>query len=178
MIQFKRQEELSIVNFSFKEEFRVSCVTPQSIYAWFLHRRQVELKESNLSSVTPGNSNITLKFGHVHLQYLSIDLTPVIGRRGSVCNKSALEIISADTTTWYQRDDKLKAQHGFNLKDRESYTREEAKQKRFNSRTTTVTTIELTYVNNMRVHITSRYSNLNQLIRLEDNEQDEEYGSG
>ncbi|KAF1800991.1 hypothetical protein V8B55DRAFT_1589564 [Mucor lusitanicus] len=170
--RFGRQEALPIVNISFKKDFPVSAAMLESIHVWFPNVCQIELKESNLFSVTGGSKNIALNFGNLHLQYLSLDLNPLIGRRRSVCNKVALEIISGNTTTWYQRDGKCRAQRVFNLKTRTSYIKAAAKQKRLESNTTSVITIQAAYVNNIRVHITNRHSSLNQLIHLEDDEQD------
>lgn len=166
--RFERHEALPIINLSFKDNFPISAEMLQSIHAWFPEVCQVELKESVFDPVTSGSNNISLDLNGLHLQCLSIDLVHVLGRRGSVCNKVALEIVSGNTTTWYQRDGKCKARHGFKRKDRKSYIKEEAKQKRMESNTTTVITIRAAKVSNIIARIANRFSSLNQLIHLED----------
>ncbi|GAN10818.1 hypothetical protein MAM1_0407c10368 [Mucor ambiguus] len=171
--RFESDKALPIVNISFKDSFTASSAMLEHLHTCFPRVRQVEFREPDFSSVASGNNNITLNFSDLYLQYLLPDIGSILGRK-RIVNKVALEVISGDTTTWYQRDGKLKAHHEFNLKDRRSYTKNEARQKRINSNTTAVITIKAAYVNNIRIHATNRLSSLNQLIHLEDDEEDEE----
>jgi len=49
-------------------------------------------------------------------------------------------------TTWYQRDSKSKAIHEFTLRDRKSYTKQAARQKRLDCNKTAAITIRAAYV--------------------------------
>ncbi|KAL9537285.1 hypothetical protein MBANPS3_011917 [Mucor bainieri] len=128
--------------------------------------KRIEFDKCKFHHTLTEDSNLTLDFGGLHLDYLSIDFTSIVSHN-TLINSMCLVVNRRETETlFYQRASKWSSNHLFTKNETRRYAAENAQQKRLVSTSIAVITVEAITLNYIRMHCNG-YRRFNQVITLD-----------
>ncbi|EPB92522.1 hypothetical protein HMPREF1544_00535 [Mucor circinelloides 1006PhL] len=154
---------LAIKSFAVGNGLQVSLEMLGKLATWFPLLNTVDFGLADFSLVTDDQRNIRLAFGRLRVAFMSIDLSPIIGRELTM-DKVAFEFVVGGQTVWLQRDGAWRTGKQFTMRHNARYLT--SSQHRYHSMDTAVVRVEAASIATIRF-VTSYHNSLfKQTIHL------------
>ncbi|GAN02820.1 hypothetical protein MAM1_0028d02267 [Mucor ambiguus] len=160
---------LPIKRIIFEDKFDVSPNVILGLNENFRNLRVIDFRKCDFNRVVDTNSNLSVNFGELKLDYLSIDFTTILSFNTQVNSMSlAIQNHGHDKTVFYSRTSKWSGAHSFTRNDTTRYASPTAQRNRIRSAKTSVITIKVQSLHQLHMHGEGNYrKTFSQIISLE-----------
>lgn len=159
---------LPIKRIIFKNNVDVSRSIILGLNDNFRALKVIDFQSCGFNRIVDQNCNLTLDFGELDLDYLSIDFTTILSFNNQVNTMSlAIQTHALEDTVYYHRTSKWSAAHLFTRNETKRYTSATAQRNRIYSNKISVITIEAYALRCIRMYGEGNHKSFSQIIPLD-----------
>ncbi|CAO3646988.1 unnamed protein product [Mucor fragilis] len=163
---FEDVQALSISHISFENYCSKANSLLQNLGRWFPYLNQVDIKGFGLAPVQHCYQNLSLDFNQLNLLNVSIDLSAFFIYRRPPPTRIALELITNNATTWYERERSWLTRTQFVSKDDVQYINNISKERRIQSEDTAVISVKAANIQSICILYDTFDGHFDQLMQL------------